>query len=136
MKRSLALLLTSLLLVFSLAACGKDQQPGGVDGSGAVTGGDNTGSLAGNGGDNAGGLTGNNGANGDAANGSVTGGVNNNGGGPMVDGAMDTMDDAGNAVRNTVQRAGDALTGDISGYTNNRTSGYTYDQMVENGRVF
>lgn len=125
MKRSLALLLTSLLLVFSLAACGKDQQPGGVDGSGAVTDGGSTGSLAGN-----------NGANGDAADGSVTGGVNNNGGGPMMDGAMDTMDDAGNAVRNTVQRAGDALTGDISGYTNNRTSGYTYDQMVENGRVF
>ena len=35
MKTSLALLLTSLLLVFSLTACGRDRQPGDADNSSA-----------------------------------------------------------------------------------------------------
>ena len=51
MKRSLALLLTSLLLVFSLAACGRDQQPGDVDdhgvSDGSLTGEVNNGGLTG-----------------------------------------------------------------------------------------
>ena len=118
MKRSLALLLTSLLLVFSLAACGKDQQPGGVGDSatnGSVTG------DAGNGG-----LTDD----------SVTGGVNDGNGGSMMDGAMDTMDAVGDAARSAVRDAGEALTGGTTGYTKNQMNGYTYDQMVRNGRVF
>lgn len=133
MKRSLALLLTSLLLVFSLAACGKDQQPGGVDGSGSVTGGD----TAGNGGDvtGNGSTTGNDGAGtGNAAGTSVTGGVNGGASGSMMEGAMDTMEDMGNTARNVVRGTGDTLTGSANG--RNQMNGYTYDQMVQNGRVF
>ena len=54
----------------------------------------------------------------------------------MMDGAMDTMDDVGDAARNAVRDAGDALTGSTTGYTKNHMDGYTYDQMVRNGRVF
>lgn len=110
MKRSFALLLASVMLVFSLAACGKDQQPGGVDGT----------------------------VNGGPADDSVTGGVNDGTGGTggVTDGALDTMDDVGNAARDVVRDTGDALTGGTTGYTRNQTNGYTYDQMVQNGRVF
>lgn len=118
MKRSLALLLASLLLVFSLTACGKDRQPGGVDGSVS------NGSVAGDAG------------NGDLTGGSVTGGVNDGNGGGMMDGARDTMDDVGDAARDVVRDTGDALTGGTTGYTRNQMNGYTYDQMVQNGRVF
>lgn len=121
MKRSLALLLTSLLLVFSLTACGKDQQPGGVDDSAS------NGSVTGDAGND--GLTDD----------SVTGGVNDSSSGSMMDGAMDTMDDVGDAARSAVRDAGDALTGGTTGttgYTKNQMNGYTYDQMVQNGRVF
>ena len=123
MKRSLALLLTSLLLVFSLATCGRDQQPGDVDDNG-VSDGSVTGDV------NNGGLTGG------YDDGSVTGGVNDGNGGGMMDGAMDTMDGVGDAARNAVRDAGDALTGSTTGYTKNHMDGYTYDQMVRNGRVF
>ena len=123
LKRSLALLLTSLLLVFSLAACGRDQQPGDVDDNG-VSDGSVTGDV------NNGGLTGG------YDDGSVTGGVNDGNGGGMMDGAMDTMDGVGDAARNAVRDAGDALTGSTTGYTKNHMDGYTYDQMVRNGRVF
>lgn len=122
LKRSLALLLTSLLLVFSLAACGKDQQAGGVGdsaSSGSVTGDTGSGSSSGG-----------------SADGSVTGGVNGGSGGPMMDGADDTMDDVGDMARDAVRDTGDALTGGTTGYTKNQMDGYTYDQMVENGRVF
>ena len=107
LKRSLALLLTSVLLVFSLAACGKDQQPGGVDDSasnGSVTGGAGSGGLTDD---------------------SVTGGVNDGKGGGMMDDAMDTMDDVGDAARSAVRDAGDALTGGTTGYTKNQMNGYT-----------
>ena len=50
--------------------------------------------------------------------------------------AMDTMDGVGDAARNAVRDAGDALTGSTTGYTKNHMDGYTYDQMVRNGRVF
>ena len=105
MKTSLALLLTSLLLVFSLTACGRDRQPGDADNS-------------------------------SASDGSVSGGVNYSNGGGMMDDAMDAMDDVGDAARNAVRDTGDALTGSTTGYTKNHMDGYTYDQMVRNGRVF
>ena len=118
MKRSLAFLLTSLLLVFSLTACGKDQQPEDADHN--VSGGSVTDGSAGNGG-----LTDD----------SVTGGINGDDSGSMMDGAMDTMDDVGDAARSAVRDAGDTITG-TTGYTKNGMDGYTYDQMVQNGRVF
>ena len=118
MKRSLAFLLTSLLLVFSLTACGKDQQPEDADNN--VSGGSVTDGSAGNGG-----LTDE----------SVTGGINGDDSGSMMDGAMDTMDDVGDAARSAVRDAGDTVTG-TTGYTKNGMDGYTYDQMVQNGRVF
>ena len=49
--------------------------------------------------------------------------------------AMDTMDDVGDAARSAVRDAGDTITG-TTGYTKNGMDGYTYDQMVQNGRVF
>lgn len=146
MKRSLALLLTSLLLVFSLTACGKDQQSDGADGNGSVT--DNNGAggaMTGGGSDSANGgvndLT--NGGVNDPANGGVndpvTGGVNGSGastdGGSLADDAMDALDDVGDAARNAV-RNGENAAGGTAGYTNSRIHGYTYDQMVQNGRVF
>lgn len=115
MKRSFALLLTSVMLVFSLAACGKDQQPGVVDGT-------------------ADGGTVNNGPVDDSVTGGVNDGTRGNEG--MMDGALDTMDDVGDAARSAVRDAGDALTGGTTGYTKNQMDGYTYDQMVRNGRVF
>lgn len=138
MKRSLALLLTSLLLVFSLTACGKDQQSDGADGNGSVT--DNSGaggSMTGGGSDSA------NGGVNDLTNGGVndpvTGGVNGSGastdGGSLADDAMDALDDVGDAARNAV-RDGENAAGGTAGYTNSRIHGYTYDQMVRNGRVF
>ena len=54
----------------------------------------------------------------------------------MMDDAMDTMNDVGDAARNAVRDTGDALTGSTTGYTKNHMDGYTYDQMVRNGRVF
>lgn len=138
MKRSLALLLTSLLLVFSLTACGKDQQSDGADGNGSVT--DNSGAggaMTGGGSDSA------NGGVNDLTNGGVndpvTGGVNGSGastdGGSLADDAMDALDDVGDAARNAV-RNGENAAGGTAGYTNSRIHGYTYDQMVRNGRVF
>lgn len=136
MKRSFALLLASLLLAVSLTACGKDRQVGDTSGN---TGDDTVGDIgapgsAGNGGltgDYAGNDTGdplaggadNGGVNGNTGD-SVTGGVNGGAGGSMMDGALDTMENAGDTARSAVQRAGDHL------------GGYTYEEMVRNGRVF
>lgn len=145
MKRRFALLLASLLLAVSLTACGKDRQPDDASGStdgGAVSGdtgsgtaGDTGGGLTG---DTSGGLTGDTGSGtagdtgsgltGDTGSGgtgdSVTGGVNGGNGGTMMDGALDTMENTGDAARSAVQSAGDRL------------GGYTYEEMVRNGRVF
>lgn len=83
MKRSFALLLTSVMLVVSLAACGKDR----VDGAGDMTNG-----------------TYNNGA-GDMTDGTY------DGAGDMANGARDAVDDMGDAARDVVRGAEDALTG-------------------------
>lgn len=121
MKRNFALLLTSLLLVFSLTACGKDQQQPGdtnsggaaTDENGGVTGGDTAnGSMSANGGTAGSGMTGSGSAAGNAGN-------------TLANGANDVLDGARNAARDV----GDAITG-------RTTSGSAYDRMVENGRVF
>lgn len=137
MKRRFALLLASLLLAVSLTACGKDRQPDDASGStdgGAVSGdtgsgtaGDTGGGLTGDtgsgtAGDTGSGLTGDTGSGGTGD--SVTGGVNGGNGGTMMDGALDTMENTGDAARSAVQSAGDRL------------GGYTYEEMVRNGRVF
>lgn len=140
MKRSFALLLASLLLAVSLTACGKDRQVGDASGStngGSVAGDPGTGAAgdAGNGGltgDTANGGVNGNGVNGDSVTGgvngnagdSVTGGVNGGNGGSMMDGALDTMENAGDAARSAVRSTG------------SRLGGYTYEEMVRNGRVF
>lgn len=142
MKRSFALLLFSLLLAVSLTACGKDRQAGDVTGgtnggtvagdtgsgaaggagSGDLTGDPADGGVNGNGGSLNGG-TDRGGVNGSAGD-SVTGGVNGGNGGSMMDGALDTMENAGDRARSAVQSA------------DGRLGGYTYEQMVRNGRVF
>ena len=113
MKTSLALLLTSLLLVFSLTACGRDRQPGDADDSsvsdGSVSGGVNDGSY----------------------DDSVTGGVNDGNGGGMMDDAMDTMDDVGDAVEDMWdggRRAVDDVTRGTAGAT-------SFQRMLDNARV-
>lgn len=125
MKTSLALLLTSLLLVFSLTACGKDQQPSDATNGGSVT--DNNDAAGGNnspvtGSDSSapssGGLTG-----GDT---SADSGTANN---SLTDDVGDAARDMGNAARDM----GDAITGRTADRTR---SGYSYNQMVRNGRVF
>ena len=105
MKRSLSLLLATLMLVFALTACGRsndtaqDNSQNGNQSESAVTGGDSAGS--GNGGS---------GSNGDGGSSSgdhsgATGDANGNG---------SLLDDAGNAV--------DDMTGDAA---RNRTGGNT-----------
>lgn len=109
MKRSFALLLTSVMLVVSLTACGKDR----VDGAGEGTDGAYNGA-------------------GDMTDGAYdgTGGMTDdayNGAGDLADDARDAMDDMGDAARDMVRGAEDALTGDsnheTNGYTNDRSNG-------------
>ena len=107
MKNTLRFLLASLLLVFTLTACGGGAQnsAGNQTGS-AVTGSDTAGSN--NGGYDNGANT-----NGTANNGANTNGNSSGSGvtpeGSLMDDARDAADDAGRAVRNTVDDAGRAL---------------------------
>lgn len=97
MKNTLMFLLASLLLVFTLTACGGGAQnsAGNQTGS-AVTGSDTAGSN-----------------NGGYDNGANTNGNSSGSGvtpeGSLMDDARDAADDAGRAVRNTVDDAGRAL---------------------------
>nr|WP_326185074.1 hypothetical protein [uncultured Oscillibacter sp.] len=114
MKRSLTLLLASLLLAFSLAACGGDNKQDTNQNGSAVTSSDN---ANGNGTDNAtDDRTDSNGTNGGSL-----------------------AEDAGNAVTDGIDDVGDALTGDnAQNGTANKTrstGGATYGQMLRNGRV-
>lgn len=119
MKRSLSLLLASLMLVFALTACGRsndtaqDNGQNGTQSESAVTGGDSAGSGSTNGNStnsgNNGGSGGNNGGNSGA-----TGDANGNG---------SLLDDAGNAVEDGLggmENAVDDMTGDTA---RNRTGG-------------
>lgn len=101
MKNTLMLLAVSLLLVFSLAACGGSQTNGAADSydTAGQTGTAGTGS----------GVTGNNGATGSGmigSDGTANGGgttVNNGvSGDGLMDDAQNALDNAGRAARNTV----------------------------------
>jgi hypothetical protein len=121
MKRSLTLLLTLALLVFSLTACGgsNDQQDQNND---AVMGGEITdnGTTADNG-------TTNNDTT--ANNGTTNGSTTDNGTGDNL------MDDTGNAIQNGVDDVEDTLTGDNNTTSRSTTGGISYRQMLENARV-
>lgn len=103
MKNTLMLLLASLLLAFSLTACGGGSQTNGTAGDDYSAG--------------QSGAAGANGSAGTAGNGSVSGangsagandGVNRSGvtpDGGLVEDAREALDDAGRAVRNTVDGA-------------------------------
>lgn len=126
MKRSLTLLLVSLLLVFSLTACGRDknQQDTNQNGS-AVTNSDN---ASGNTNDA---LT-------DDRNDSNT--ANGNGSGSLAQDAGNAVTDGIDDVKNGIEDVGDAITGDnvqngTANKTRNTTGGATYGQMLQNGRV-
>lgn len=130
MKRSLTLLLASLLLVFSLTACGgNDKQQDTNQNGGAVT---DSGNASGNGGaandrtDNNG--TGSNGN----GNGAGTGSLAQDAGNAVTDGIDD--------VKDGIDDVGDALTGNsgqngTASKTRNTTGGVSYGQMLRNGRV-
>lgn len=122
MKRSLTLLLASLLLVLSLTACGGDdkQQDTANQNGSAVTNSDNA---------NGNGAADNNGTNG---NGSGTGSLAQDAGDAVTDGIDDVADG--------IDDVGDALTGDngqngTANKTRNTTGGVSYGQMLRNGRV-
>ena len=97
MKNTLMFLLASLLLAFSLTACGGGQTTGNVDDYGST-------SQSGGGSVNEGGAVGSGNA---AENGSVNGG--SAAGDGLMDGARDAVDDAGRSVRGTLDDAGDAI---------------------------
>lgn len=138
MKRNVALLLTSLLLVFSLTACGKDQQPGDAGGS-SMTDTDNNGTasngtIGGTGSTAAPNGTGSGAGSGTASNGTGNGagsGTASNGTGNGADGG-DILDEAGDAARNVARDVGGAVTG----RTSTGMNGLSYEQMLQNGRVF
>lgn len=132
MKRNVALLLTSLLLVFSLTACGKDQQPGDAGGS-SMTDTDNNGTasngtIGGTGSTAAPNGTGSGAGSGTASNGT---GTASNGTGNGAGGG-DILDEAGDAARNIARDVGGAVTG----RTSTGMNGLSYEQMLQNGRVF
>lgn len=121
MKRSLTLLLASLLLVFSLAACGGDNKQDTNQNGSAVTSSDN---ANGNGTDNAtDDRTDSNGTN----------------GGSLAEDAGNAVTDGIDDVADGIDDVGDALTGDNAqtGTANKTrsTGGATYGQMLRNGRV-
>ena len=134
MRRSFALLLTFLMLVFSLAACGggADQPSNGGDGANSTTGGDN-GNAATPGQD---GLTGGNtGANNGTANGSMSGtgsGTGDTQNGSLASDIKNDMDQAGDNIRSGIN---DLTGGTPNGINAGGRIGTSFDQMVRNGRV-
>lgn len=97
MKNTLMFLLASLLLAFSLTACGGGSQTNGDAGSY---------DSAGQAGGTDGAVNGNDGYNGGSD--GYSGSDDGYDGGVMED-ARDAMDDAGRSVRNAVDDAGDAI---------------------------
>lgn len=125
MKRSLTLLVASLLLVFSLTACGgndKQQDNNANQNGSAVTGSDN----AADNNDNAA----NNGEN----------NANGNQDDSLMDDVGDAITDGANDVKDGIDDVGDAITGDntntgTANRTRGTTGGATYEQMLRNARV-
>ena len=128
MKRNLALLLASLLLVFTLTACGGDKKANDDAGdNNAVVNGDTAN------GDN---------ADGDTVLGNDTGNNETNGN-DLMDDAKNDLDNMGDDIRDGVDDAiDDVLPGDSAGDNNtasaakqaNRTGGVTYGQMMRNSQ--
>ena len=113
MKRSLTLLLASLLLVFSLTACGRNNQNGSQNGAaanGQTAGNNETTAPADNG--MSGGTEGNM-QNGTSDN--ASGNAGTSAGGNLVDDTGDVLEDIGNGTRDVLDDAGRALTGGSTG---------------------
>lgn len=142
MRRSLALFLSSLMLVFALTACGGSDQPSNGAGDNDNAGTENgTGTTGGSGEDaNAGGITGGeNGTNGtNGSNGSNdTNGTNGS--------IQDDMGQIGDDIRDDMQQAGDNIQNGMDDLTGGNPSGISangqprlgasFSQMVRNARV-
>ena len=117
LKRSLTLLLASLLLVFSLTACGRNNQNGSQNGTatnGQTAGNNETTAPADN---NMNGGTEGNMQNGtsDNASGNASGNAGSSAGGNLVDDTGDVLEDIGNGTRDVLDDAGRALTGGSTG---------------------
>ena len=131
MKRSLTLLLASLLLVFTLTACGRGNQQDTANQNGQ-----NNGAVTENGAnDNNGAILDNGPADQNGANG-------NNNGNSLAGDVEDTVRDGVNEVGRGIEDVGDAITGNdvnrTEGTTNQTGStlgGATYEQMLRNARV-
>ncbi|WP_295583579.1 hypothetical protein [uncultured Oscillibacter sp.] len=123
MRRSFTLLLASLLLVFTLTACGRDDKQDGTAGNQPAT--EDAGNNAGDG------LL----ENGPADNGPADNGPADNGGtlgGDVGDTVTNGMDDVEDGLRD----AGDALTGNGTvNKTRSPAPGVSYEQMLRNARV-
>ena len=119
LKRSLTLLLASLLLVFSLTACGRNNQNGSQNGAaanGQTAGNNETTAPADN--------NTNNGTEGSMQNGTNNNVGNNagdNAGGNLVDDTGDVLQDIGNGTQDVLDDAGRALTGGTAGRSVNPT---------------
>lgn len=140
MRRSSALFLASLMLIFTLAACGSKDEPStgtGDNASGGVT--DNSGSEAG-------------GSQNDPIAGGGAGSQNNGvqddgtaGSGSAGDGLRDDLDDIGDDIRDDMDQAGDNIRDGIDDMTGGTASGISangrrhlgasFGQMVRNARV-
>lgn len=125
MKRSLTLLLASLLLVCSLAACGSDKKQDTNQNDSAVT---NSGNANEDKNDT---MTDDR---------TDTNGDNGTGTGSLAQDAGDAVTDGIDDVKDGMEDVGDALTGDNTqnGAAANKThstGGVTYGQMLRNGRV-
>lgn len=119
MKRSLTLLLASLLLVFSLTACGGDNKQDTNQNGSAVTNSDNAGG---------------NGTDGAADDRTDSNGTN--GSGSLAEDAGNAVTDGIDDVADGIDDVGDALTGDNGTVGKTRSAGgVTYGQMLRNGRV-
>lgn len=127
MRRSLTLLVASLLLVFSLTACGgndKQQDNSANQNGSAVTGSDSAGGNNGN-------------TNGSAnTNGNTNGGKDDS----LMDDVGDAITDGADDVKDGIDDVGDALTGDTAkngtaSRTRGTTGGTSYEQMLRNARV-
>ncbi|MDE6456226.1 MAG: hypothetical protein K2L38_10055 [Dysosmobacter sp.] len=114
MKNTLMFLLASLLLAFSLTACGGGGQTTGTADNGGTA--DDYGTANNGGAVDDYGTADNGGTAGQAGNGvdgsmdgegGLSGGYDN--GGSLMDDARDAVDDAGRSVRNAVDGAGDAI---------------------------
>ena len=126
MSKSLMLILTMAMLVWSLTACGCTAKQAGEQEQTSNNGQSDSAIVDDNNSGGSGGGAANSGESGSAANGSGAGNDQNGSAGNGVgDAITNGIDDMTGAVEN----AGDALTG------NSATGGVSYEQMLRNARV-